>query len=498
MRYPAFLRPFEYLLTWAQTPFRQLFLAAVINLCQNAAWNAVLGVGGGGLMDSSISAKANVAGSIAGGVSGFVLGGVINYLGVRNTILLQSLMYASFMASFVLYAYWPVAFPVIFTGALKGLGLPFAYGVQSTMMTAYPRDHRRGHYLSTFYLISSINGILGGGVTLALNIGSTSRALGLTTYYVATVVAVIPLFLALFLVQPHKLCKADGASIVVPKFRGWVTETRLFLTVLGCLPLILLVPYSLVTQCYYAYQFNAFNFYLFTIRTRAINCMIYYASSLVASYAFGWFLDHTFKHAPRTRGLVALGTMLTMALGAYIGAYFIQMQPRLALNLPAQSSPTLASPAVDQSLIDITNYAAYIAPLVVFILWGALDAMFNAFLIWMLSLLFPATDTFTHQLGYLVVFRSVGLTVGWELDAVRMSLHTQNLVMIGTTVVGCLVAAGVLIYYVRPTKDDVSECESDATSFPTSDTLADTLLPKGSTYGTTDPLLHGAVKAIDE
>ncbi|KAJ1986215.1 hypothetical protein H4R33_003490 [Dimargaris cristalligena] len=413
------------------TPYRQVVIAALISLCINASWNAVLGVGGGGLMDSSISARANVAGAIASCVAGLVVSGVNNYLGVRLAMFIASVTYTLFMASFVLFAYWPQPAPVVITGALKGFGLLMSGMIQSVMLVSYPQEAQRGSYLSTFFLVASLNGVVGGAVALGLNYSNSSRGLGLATYYVATAVTIVAVLLSLLLVSPRYLTKDDGSPIVVPKFQGWRREIRLLFRAARDGPLVLFIPYFAITRFYYAYQFNGFNFTLFTIRTRAINCIVYYLSSLTSSYVLGWLLDRP-HWSRRFRGLTLLAAILVMVLASYVGA--------LAIQVHGQRTGRL---------VDFTQ-VAYLGPLAVFMQWGALDAVINAFSLWALTLVFPHVESLDHHLGFLFLVQSIGTAVSWQLDAAQVSLLAQNLVVIGMTVFGSLVMAGLVIQYTRP------------------------------------------------
>ncbi|KAJ1985276.1 hypothetical protein H4R34_000096 [Dimargaris verticillata] len=415
---------------------------ALISLCTNASWYAVLGVGGAGLMDSTLAAQANLAAAIASGLGGLVAGGVAKYLGVRCAMIAASASYTLFMGSFVLYAYCAEPIPVILTGALRGLGMALTFVVQSVMMMQYPTVAQQGRYLSTFFFISQSSGIVGGLISLAFNSSDVARTLGLTTYYSAMGLTALSVGMAVLLVPPHTLTRADDTPVALLQFTGWSKEVTRSVGSF-CSPLLLfLAPYFLASRWYTAYQLNSFNFNLLNIRTRAVSNILYATSSMASSLLLGYYLDHAKGHSQRVRGLVVTGLITGLVVGSYTGALVFQEQFLATIGATSETQ-----------LIDVTQPVAA-APLIIYVIWGALDSVVNSFPLWVLTRATRQPQAVAHHLGYCMFYQSAGLAAAWVLDSARVSMRDQNLVTLVVSLVGCgFIAVVVQRYLVSPTTD---------------------------------------------
>ncbi|KAJ1966811.1 hypothetical protein H4R35_006895 [Dimargaris xerosporica] len=424
-----------------QTPYCQLVLMALISLCTNASWYAVLGVGGAGLMDSTLAAQANLAGAIASGLGGLVAGGVAKYLEIRWAMIVATTTYTLFMGSFVLYAYCAEPIPVLLTGALRGLGLSLMFVIQSVMIMQYPTVAQQGRYLSTFFFISQSSGIVGGLIALAFNSNDAARTLGLATYYSAVGLTVMTVGMAVLLVPPHTLTRADDTPVAPLQLTGWSKEITRSVGSFCSPLLVFLAPYFLASRWYTAYQLNCFNFNLLNIRTRATSNILYAVSSMGSSLLLGYYLDHARGHSQRLRGLVVTGLITGLVAGSYAGALVFQ----------EQFLATLAATTSGAQLIDVTHPVAAV-PLVLYVTWGALDSVVNSFPLWVLAQATRQPQAVAHHLGYCMFYQSAGLAAAWVLDSARVSMRDQNLVTLVVSLVGCgFITVVIQRYLATPT-----------------------------------------------
>jgi MFS family permease len=118
-------------------------------------------MGGGGQLDSSISAKANTALYTTFAVFGFTAGTFLNYIGAKATLAIGGFGYAVFAASYLCYNHTQNQGFVIFAGALLGVCAAFLWCAQGTVMMSYPTEDEKGRYIGLFWGIFNLGAVIG-------------------------------------------------------------------------------------------------------------------------------------------------------------------------------------------------------------------------------------------------------------------------------------------------------------------------------------------------
>lgn len=159
------------------------------------------------------------------------------------------------------------------------------------------------------------------------------------------------------------------------------------------------------------YLFNGINYRAFNVRTRGLNCFMYWMGRIPFGFFHGHIVDDV-RFSTRQRGLHATAMMLGLiAICQSLTVIFWQAVPSGIFDI-----------AIDPS----TTALAFAA----FFLYGGLDNVSQSFALWLFSVL--GRRHFERVPHYVAVFRSFqgfGVALAWLLDLnSNTSYYTQFLV----------------------------------------------------------------------
>ena len=153
-------------------------------------------------------------------------------------------------------------------------------------------------------------------------------------------------------------------------------------------------------------EFNGYNDPLFNIRTRSLNNLLYWLSQIFGSLLIGLLLDRP-SFSRRTRAFASWIVLFALVFIVHIWAYFYQRQY------------TRATQHNQAQRIDWTE-EAYIGRVLVYILMGLLDAMWQTTAYWLMGAMSNDTAKLAHFVGIcksFSVFASVqALLCMWRID----------------------------------------------------------------------------------
>uniref|UniRef100_A0A0D9W1S3 Major facilitator superfamily (MFS) profile domain-containing protein n=1 Tax=Leersia perrieri TaxID=77586 RepID=A0A0D9W1S3_9ORYZ len=344
-------------------------------------FNALSGLGGGGQLDHSTADNANTALYACFAVFGVLGGGVHNLLGPRITLLAGALTYPLYAASFLYYNHHKSkssqAFPVT-AGALLGAGAGLLWAAQGAIMTSYPPPSRRGSYISLFWCLFNLGGVLGGLLPFSLNYhrGDDAASVNDGTYIAFMAFMLLGAALALLLLPPSRIVRDDGTRATRVTYSSVSTEGWEILKLFTNWRMLLVLTPAWASNFFYTYQFNNVNGALFTLRTKGLNNVFYWGAQMVGSAGIGYLLDFGFE-SRRRRGL--FGVALVAVLGTAIWGGGLANQLRYTDG------------KWGEKLIDFKEGRRYAGPFLLYFSYGLLDAMFQSLIYWIIGAL--ANDT---------------------------------------------------------------------------------------------------------
>jgi MFS family permease len=338
-------------------------------------FNALTGLGGGGQRDHTTADDANTVVYACFAVFGVLGGAAYNLLGPRATLLLGALTYPLYAGSFLHYNHHhgSRAFPMA-AGALLGVGSALLWAAQGAIITSYPPLNRRGSYISLFWCLYNLGGVLGGLFPFAFNYHRGDRPASVNdgTYIAFMALMLLGAALSVVILPPSKVVRDDGSKAARFVYSSLAIEGREILRLFTNWKMLLVLPAAWDSNFFYTYQFNNVNGVLFTLRTQGLNNIFYWGARMIGSVIIGYLLDFGLGASRRKRGLVGIAVVALLGTAIWGGG--------LANQLRYKDGKW-------DNLIDFKDGRRYVGPFLLFFSYGLLDAMFQSLVYWIIGAL---------------------------------------------------------------------------------------------------------------
>ncbi|KAF0893246.1 hypothetical protein E2562_023499 [Oryza meyeriana var. granulata] len=428
------------------SPLVQVVLIGLVCFCCPGMFNALSGLGGGGQLDHTTADNANTALYACFAVFGVLGGAAHNLLGPRITLLAGSLTYPLYAASFLYYNHRPSkAFPVT-AGALLGAGAGLLWAAQGAIMTSYPPPSRRGTYISLFWCLFNLGGVLGGLLPFSFNYhrGADAASVNDGTYIAFMAFMLLGAALTLLVLPPARIVRDDGTRATRVTYSSVSTEGWEILKLFTNWRMLLVLPAAWASNFFYTYQFNNVNGLLFTLRTKGLNNVFYWGAQMLGSAGIGYFLDFGFA-SRRKRGLFGVAVVAVLGTAIWGGGLANQLR--------------YTDGNWDDKLIDFKEGRRYAGPFVLYFSYGLLDAMFQSLIYWIIGALANDTQILSRYVGFYKGVQSAGAAVAWQVDSHHMSLISQLIVNWVLTTVSYPLLALLVFLAVKDEDSSVSSVE---------------------------------------
>lgn len=411
-------------------------------------FNALTGLGGGGQVNSKDSANSNAGVYATFAFFGFFSGSVNNVIGARRTLMFGTWGYSLYIASFLAVNIHPGAGAfVVAVGPILGVCAAFLWTAQGSMMMSYPTEAQKGMFISIFWAIFNLGGVVGSAVAFGTNFHNTANGVGNGTYVGFLILTLIGIFIPLFMANPDKMIRTDGTRVNLVRHPSWKTEFLSLFVALKTDPWILLLfPMFFASNYFYTWQFNDYNGAIFNIRTRGLNNFMYWTSQIFGSVFIGYFVLDLKTVRRRVRALYGWVIVFFMVFVVHVWAYFYQKTYTRAQEA-----------AKDAYKIDFLdkNYAAHVW---LMIFYGFLDSMWQTYAYWLMGAMSNDPAKLAVFTGFYKSLQSAGAAGVWSADGASAPYMNIFLSTWCLTVAGMIFAAPMV--YLRVT--DHTEIEDEA------------------------------------
>ncbi|KAI9314740.1 major facilitator superfamily domain-containing protein [Dichotomocladium elegans] len=425
------------------SPVVQVVMLGLICLCCPGMFNALSGLGAGGLMAEDINLT-NTANSVlyaCFAVVGFFAGSVTNKLGVRWTLTIGTFGYAVYSSSLWVYDRKQVSGYVIAAGAILGCCAGLLWSAQGAIMMAYPEEKNKGKYVAIFWGLFNIGGILGSVITLGLNLKNQGGSVQTGTYVAFVVIMIVGVFLSLALVPPSKVSRADGTKVSMGEAADWKSELKGVVNVWREWRMIALIPAFLASNWFYSYQFHLNTVY-FDAVTRALNGTMYWTMQIVGSLVIGLFLDYQ-GLSRRARGLIGVVVIFLILMGIWAGGFAFQLTFENDYNQPLHwSSPGFAG------------------PFVLYMLYGFSDAVYQSYMYWLMGAMSNDPTVLSRYAGFYKAVQSAGAACAFGIDTGSVRLRWAALISWLLLAVA-FPLIGVVANQIKPSNMDATDSTED-------------------------------------
>ncbi|KAJ8581528.1 MFS general substrate transporter [Rhizopogon salebrosus TDB-379] len=420
-------------------PITQVSMLGFVCFMCPGMFNALTGLGGGGQVNSTDQANSSAGVYSTFAFFGFFSGSVNNVLGPRKTLMLGTWGYSLYISSYLAVNIHPGAGNfVVVSGVILGICAAFLWTAQGSMMMAYPTEAQKGMYISIFWAIFNLGGVVGSAVAFGSNFKSTANGVGNGTYVGFLILTLIGVFIPLFMADPNKMIRTDGTRVSQVRHPSWKTEFFSLFVALKTDPwIILLFPMFYASNYFYTWQFNDYNGALFTIRARGLNNFMYWTSQIFGSVFIGYFILDQKRLRRRTRAFCGWVVVFLMVFIVHVWAYFYQ-----------KTYTRAEETAVGAYKIDILdkNYPAHVW---LMIFYGFLDSMWQTYAYWLMGAMSNDPAKLAVFTGFYKSLQSAGAAGVWRADGVGLPYMNIFLSTWGLTVGGMIFAAPMVYLRVK-------------------------------------------------
>ncbi|KAG9315504.1 major facilitator superfamily domain-containing protein [Chiua virens] len=428
-------------------PIVQVSLLAFVCFMCPGMFNALTGLGGGGQVNTTDQANSNAALYSTFAFFGFFAGTINNYLGPRLTLMLGTLGYPLYVASYLAVNIHPGAGAFVVTsGALLGVCAALLWTAQGSLMMAYPTEAQKGMFIGIFWAIFNLGGVVGSAVAFGQNFHSTVSLLvpGSKPKIGFLILTFIGVVLPVFLADPYQMVRTDGTKVVRVTHPSWKTEFfSLFVALKDDPWILLLFPMFFASNYFYTWQFNDYNGAIFTIRARGLNNLVYWSSQIVGSVFIGYLILDQKLYKRRTRAFIGWVLVFLMVFVVHIWAYFYQ-------RTYTRESVSVATE------IDIYD-SDFPAHVWLMIFYGILDSMWQTYAYWLMGAMSNDLSKLAVFTGFYKSLQSCGAAGVWRADAVKIPYMNIFLSTWCLTAVGMVFALPMVYYRVKDHTEDLND-----------------------------------------
>ncbi|KAK3172048.1 hypothetical protein OEA41_004132 [Lepraria neglecta] len=423
---------------YASPPVQLVLVAFVCFFCPGM-FNALNGLGGGGQFNATTADNSNVAVYSTFSVLGFFAGSITNRLGIKLTLSLGGLGYCLYVSSYLSYNHNQNSGFVIFAGAMLGVCAGMLWAAQGAIMMSYPQEKSKGRYISWFWMIFNLGGVIGSLIPLGENIHSNAGNVSDGTYIGFMVLTFLGACLALTLVDAHDVVRSDGSHVILMKHPSWRSEFLGLWEVLQTdIWIVFLFPMFIASNWFYSYQFNGFNGAKFNIRTRALNNVLYWTSQIIGAYVFGYMLD--IRSLGRTmRAKLAWGMMFLLTMVVWGGGY------------AWQKGYTRAETSLKTYVKDDWTTHGYVGPMFLYMFYGFYDAAWQTCVYWFMGALTNNGRKLANFAGFYKGIQSAGSAITFRIDALGVPFMNEFASSWALLAGSLLIAAPLIFTKIRDT-----------------------------------------------
>lgn len=431
--------PFRY-----RSPLVQVFISSLAAFGCPGMFNALTGIGAGGI-DQSTSDKGQIAlQSVFAGGSLFLAPLVYYYIGPGYTMLAGGLFYPIYSGSLLnfqkngavigsdgsplrdsdgnhIYHKSAEAF-VVAASAILGIGASLFWTGQGAVVTSEPLENEKGRLFGMFWFVFNLGGVLGSFISMGINWDNDSTLANDTLYAIFIALMGAGWLCSLGVLKPDRIIRSDGTRIHEKQKRPNVIRDFVGICkILTRKESLVLTPFFFMANYFYSYQQNTFNGKLFTVRTRSFNSAMYWLAQMIAAPLYGAFLDNKrIRH--RTRGFYAFLFLCVYSLALWGGG--------LALNLRSCTSGASYYLGCKEDetdyLMDFAGFKGssgtkFAGPFVLYFLYGMFDSFWQTLAYWIMGSL-TTNDTEDEDrinacyVGLYKGMQAAGAAVAWKVN----------------------------------------------------------------------------------
>ncbi|KAJ5561683.1 hypothetical protein N7535_003855 [Penicillium sp. DV-2018c] len=292
---------------WYRSCLFQIIIVGLVAFCEPGIWTALNNLGAGGNAKPYLNNAANALTYGLMSVGCFLAGGVSNKITAKWTLFIGAAFYTPYAAALYCNNRYGNEWFLLLGAASCGIGASLLWASEAAIAVGYPEEEKRGRYVGIWMGIRQMGPLVGGSISLALNVNTAEVGkVTYTTYLGLVAISSLGAPFSLLLSQPQKVIRSDGTKIPYMKKTTFGIEARAIWKQLKNKYMLLLIPVFVAGQFGTTYQGNYLTTY-FTVRSRALASFLTAIVGIIANLTTGTILDlEYFSRKTRSKAVYLL------------------------------------------------------------------------------------------------------------------------------------------------------------------------------------------------
>ncbi|KAF3014606.1 hypothetical protein E8E15_004618 [Penicillium rubens] len=379
----------------------QIIIVGLVAFCEPGIWTALNNLGAGGNAKPYLNNAANALTYGLMSVGCFLAGGVTNKITAKWTLFIGAAFYTPYAAGLYCNNRYGNEWFLLLGAALCGIGASLLWASEAAIAVGYPEEEKRGRYVAIWMSIRQMGPLVGGAISLALNVNTAHVGkVTYTTYLGLVAISSLGAPFALLLSQPQDVIRSNGTKIPYMKKTSFAIEARAIWKQLSNKYMLLLIPVFLAGQ--FAY---------FTVRSRALASFLTAVVGASANVVTGIFLDLRFL-SRETRSKVVYIFVLVFVTGSWTWNAIVETKLSRMAEPPA---------------FDLGDGPFFNSAFTVYIFFRFFYEVLQTYIYWLMAEIKGAQGDgdIARTTGILRSWESIGSTIAYAVGATHWSNLNQ-------------------------------------------------------------------------
>ncbi|TID24116.1 Ribosomal RNA-processing protein 12 [Venturia nashicola] len=322
----------------------QIIIVGLVAFCEPGIWMALNNLGAGGQAKPFLN---NAANALTYGLMSFgctIAGGVSNKISAKWTLVIGAAFYTPYAAGLYCNNRFGNEWFMLLGAALCGIGASMLWASEAAIAVGYPEDAKRGRYVGIWMCIRQLGPLVGGAISLALNVQTKKTGkVSYNTYLGLIAISALGAPFALLLSQPQDVVRSDGSQIPYMKKTSVGIEARAIWKQMKSKRILLLIPVFIAGQWGVTYHSNYLTTY-FTVRARALASFLTAVVGFLGNIITGFILDLKISQSAKSRWIYVGVAICVTAVWTWIAVVQVNFSSKVeAPSLDLDSGPIFRS-----------------------------------------------------------------------------------------------------------------------------------------------------------
>ncbi|KAJ5892868.1 hypothetical protein N7504_009559 [Penicillium tannophilum] len=389
----------------------QIVIVGLVAFCEPGIWTALNNLGAGGNATPQLNNAANALTYGLMSVGCFLAGGVTNKITAKWTLSIGAAFYTPYAAGLYCNNRYGNEWFLLLGAALCGIGASLLWASEAAIAVGYPEEEKRGRYVGIWMGIRQMGPLVGGAISLALNVNTAHVGkVTYTTYLGLVAISALGAPFALLLSQPQDVIRKNGTKVPYMKKTSFAIEARAIWKQLRNKYMLLLIPVFLAGQFGTTYQGNYLTTY-FTVRSRALASFLTAVVGAIANITTGILLDlKYFRRETRSQAVYIFVLVFVTAAWTW--------------NAVTQ---TKLSRMADPPAFDLGDGAFFNSSFTVYMFFKFFYEVLQTYIYWLMAEIKGAQQDgdIARTTGILRSWESIGSTIAYAVGATSWSNLNQ-------------------------------------------------------------------------